>query len=232
MMAKKKNKIDATFGDWLGEEAEEISRFELVQGLDTLYGEGPGDEQTEAALERLAANMGEALPPIVSYDQFQDRKLGSVWLATRGREVVAISYEDTEDGFLSYLAKLIEGRFVRSVEAVAWAKQDVLEYLRGERDSFGLDTDLSSITEFQRRVLEETRKIPRGQFSTYSEIAKRIGKPNASRAVGQALRRNPIPIVVPCHRVVASDGTLGGYGGRMGDERKVHLLKLEGVVFA
>lgn len=232
MMAKKKDQIDATFGEWLGEEAEEISRFELVQGLDALYGEGPGDKETEAALERLAANIEEVLPPIVFYDQFQDRKLGSVWLATRGREVVAISYEDTEDGLLSYLAKLIKGRFVRSAEAVAWAKQDVLEYLRGERDSFGLDTDLSSITEFQRRVLEETRKIPRGQFSTYSEIAKRIGKPNASRAVGQALRRNPIPIVVPCHRVVASDGTLGGYSGRMGDERKVHLLKLEGVVFA
>ncbi|MBN2503327.1 MAG: MGMT family protein, partial [Anaerolineales bacterium] len=72
----------------------------------------------------------------------------------------------------------------------------------------------------------------RGQVATYSEIAKTIGKPKASRAVGQALRRNPIPIVIPCHRVIASDGTLGGYAGVMGDKRKIKLLKLEGVMLA
>jgi methylated-DNA-[protein]-cysteine S-methyltransferase len=81
-------------------------------------------------------------------------------------------------------------------------------------------------------VLEETRRVPRGQVSTYAEIARRIGNPKAVRAVGQALRRNPIPIVVPCHRVVASDGTLGGYGGNLRDQRKLDLLKLEGVSFA
>ncbi len=95
-----------------------------------------------------------------------------------------------------------------------------------------LSVDLSSITPFQRSVLKETSNIPRGQVATYAEIAKRIGKPKAVRAVGQALRRNPIPIAVPCHRVIASDGTLGGYAGKLGDKRKVALLRLEGVVFA
>ncbi len=232
MMAKTDKHIDATFGDWLGEETREMPRFQLVHGLDALYGSGPEEEEIQRAEMLLRAKLEQAMPPVVYYDMFEDRKLGLIWLATRGRELVAISYAKSEDDFLRYLGKLLEGRFVRSETEVAWAEEDVVAYLHGERTEINVHADLTSATEFQRRVLEETSKIPRGQIATYAEIAKRIGKPKASRAVGQALRRNPIPIVVPCHRVVASDGTLGGYSGRMGDERKVHLLKLEGVVFA
>jgi methylated-DNA-[protein]-cysteine S-methyltransferase len=81
-------------------------------------------------------------------------------------------------------------------------------------------------------VLNAARQVPRGQVATYGEIAERIGKPRAFRAVGQALRNNPIPIVIPCHRVINADGTLGGYGGKVGSQRKIQLLQLEGAILA
>lgn len=84
---------------------------------------------------------------------------------------------------------------------------------------------------FSERVLDLCRKVPRGKITTYGEIARVMGKPRASRAVGQALKRNPKPIEIPCHRVVRSDGSLGGYGGsgRRRTEKKKALLRGEGV---
>lgn len=230
-MTKKNKKIDATFGNWLGEEIDEMPRFQLVEALDALYLDGPSIEQINKANSVAKSAVEQLLPAKIYYDVLEDPQLGAVWLATHGKEVVAISYEENESNFLHFLGKLLDGRFERSSQDVAWAKEDVRDYLNNKRQLFDLQVDLSSITDFQRKVLDETSKIPRGQISTYGEIAKRIGQPKAVRAVGQALRRNPIPIVVPCHRVVASNG-LGGYSGKMGDARKVHLLKLEGVVFA
>lgn len=230
-MAKKDKQIDATFGEWLGEETGEMPRFHLVRGLDDLYKDGPSVAETSHAKKMVKLAMENVMPAKVYYDVLEDSHLGAVWLATRNRELVAISYEENEEDFLRFLGKLLEGRFRRSSVDVAWVKGDVRDYLNKNIDLFDLQVDLSSITDFQRKVLHETSKIPRGQIRTYGEIAKQIGNPKAVRAVGQALRRNPIPIVVPCHRVVASNG-LGGYSGKMGDERKVHLLKLEGVVFA
>jgi len=102
-------------------------------------------------------------------------------------------------------------------------------YFRGEPTRFeDIDVDLSGATSFQRRVYEATRAIPWGKVATYGQIAKAIGKPNAQRAVGQALGQNPVAIVIPCHRVVASGGGLGGFGGGLAWKRK--LLRLEGAL--
>jgi len=107
--------------------------------------------------------------------------------------------------------------------------EDLMErlrtYLNGYKASFPDELDLSGATPFQREVWEKNRLIPYGETRSYSWIAARIGKPGAARAVGQALGRNPIPIIIPCHRVVASDGKLGGFSG--GLEMKRHLLSLE-----
>ena len=86
--------------------------------------------------------------------------------------------------------------------------------------------DKNGLTDFQKKVLLETLKIPRGQTRTYKQIASRIGHPKAYRAVGTALKRNPIPIIIPCHRVIKSDGTLGNYSGE-GTKRKLALLREE-----
>jgi len=105
--------------------------------------------------------------------------------------------------------------------------KDLLRYFSGEAVNFGgYEVDLSRFTEFQRRVYEATRRIPAGELRTYGEIARDIGKPGASRAVGNALGQNPACIVIPCHRVVASGGGLGGFTG--GLEWKRRLLRLEG----
>jgi len=100
-------------------------------------------------------------------------------------------------------------------------------YFAGERVEFATPVHILEGTPFQQRVWQELRKIPHGRVASYGEIASRIDKPGACRAVGQANRRNPIAIVIPCHRIVAGDGGLGGFGA--GQDLKVRLLGLEGV---
>ena len=105
-----------------------------------------------------------------------------------------------------------------------WFK-DILKYLGGSKVDFSdYDLDMSSLTEFEQQVLTETRKIPYGETVTYSELASRIGRCGGAQAVGQALSKNPYPIVIPCHRVVARSG-IGGYSG--GVKLKMKLLELE-----
>jgi len=110
--------------------------------------------------------------------------------------------------------------------------EDLMERLRlyfsGHRTTFPDELDLSRATHFQREVWQITRLIPYGQTRSYTWVAERVKKPRAMRAVGQALARNPLPIIVPCHRVVASDDKLGGYSG--GVEMKKYLLYLETAV--
>jgi O-6-methylguanine DNA methyltransferase len=100
-------------------------------------------------------------------------------------------------------------------------------YLDGNLRQFSLPLDLSGMTPFQKQVLSLTAQIPYGQTSTYKEIAILSGKPNASRAVGRVEANNPLPIVIPCHRVVGSDKSLHGYGGPGGIKLKAWLLQLE-----
>ncbi len=101
------------------------------------------------------------------------------------------------------------------------------EYFEGRRKRFDLPLDFSGATPFQGRIFERLTHIPFGRIVSYGDIADELGDPGAARAVGQAVGANPLPILVPCHRVVRSDGRLGGYAG--GLQRKVTLLKMEGV---
>lgn len=215
--------------NWL--EHKSAANTPLEQTLDATYAAGPSAlaiERAQAAVRQtLAAQAG---PPMY-YDLVQDTPLGPLWIAVGAQGLLAIEYESSEDNLRAYLHKL-GGTPVRSAEPVAAAAKQVHLYLLGDSQAVDLPVDLSHLTPFQQRVLQETRRVPRGQVRTYMQIANSIGNPKAVRAVGQALRHNPIPIVVPCHRVVASDGTLGGYGGKMRDARKLSLLKLEGVSFA
>jgi O-6-methylguanine DNA methyltransferase len=104
------------------------------------------------------------------------------------------------------------------------------EYFAGKRLQFDARLNLESLTSFQQRVLQAAQGIPAGTVWTYGQLAQSIGRPRASRAVGQALGRNPVPIIVPCHRVIASDGSLGGYSGGGGLDSKRWLLRLEGAL--
>lgn len=99
-------------------------------------------------------------------------------------------------------------------------------YAEGQPVIFDNDIDWSGVTPFRRQVLEEVRRIPPGETRSYRGLAERVGKPAAMRAVGQVMATNPLPIIIPCHRVLASDGGLGGYGHSL--EMKETLLRLEG----
>lgn len=113
----------------------------------------------------------------------------------------------------------------RAPAALEEVVAEIREYFSGDRRSFQLSPDLTGLTPFQQEVLEATARVPFGERLTYGELAERIDRPRASRAVGNALGRNPVPIIVPCHRIVRSDGSLGGYTAGAG--YKEQLLELE-----
>lgn len=119
---------------------------------------------------------------------------------------------------------------------LATLEVEVAEHMAGARDAFDVPVVLEGASDWDTRVLEGVRTIPRGDTASYGEIARRIGRPGAARAVGGAVGRNPVGLLVPCHRVIAGDGTLGGYGGSWFGSReellglKERLLELEGTV--
>lgn len=114
---------------------------------------------------------------------------------------------------------------LQKTEFTDFVAKQVQEYLKGKRKKFDFEIEYQEVTEFQRKVYQELLKIPYGTTATYKEIAERIGNPKASRAVGLANNRNKIAIIVPCHRVVGSNGKLVGYAG--GLDMKEYLLDLE-----
>jgi len=102
-------------------------------------------------------------------------------------------------------------------------------YFAGRLVRFDVRLDLDGLTDFRRRVMECCRRIPRGRTASYQDLARAAGSPNASRAVGSTMAHNPLPLIVPCHRVVRSDGSVGGFSSPRGAEQKRRLLRLEGV---
>jgi O-6-methylguanine DNA methyltransferase len=166
----------------------------------------------------------------ITYDFIPNTIVGSVWAAATKDGLIAVDFDLTEIEFVKGIRESLRVVFDDDKSQVAPFTDQIRAYLDGEIINLDLDVDLTKNTAFQRKVLLEVREIPYGQTITYAELAKRIGDSKALRAVGQALRRNPVPIAVPCHRVLHSDGTLGGYGGTVGRKRKIQLLKLEGVI--
>lgn len=122
------------------------------------------------------------------------------------------------------MAREPEAGWVRDDAEFDGLQRELEEYFAGTREVFDVPLDPDG-TDFQREVLDALQRIPYGETRTYADIARAIGRPKASRAVGAANGRNPIPILIPCHRVIGSDGSLTGFGG--GVETKQYLLDLE-----
>jgi methylated-DNA-[protein]-cysteine S-methyltransferase len=159
-----------------------------------------------------------------------DSPVGPVLVAATKRGLVRISFCSHYDpgAVLLELSERISPRVIEAPSYFDAVRKELDEYFHGRRTSFGLPLDWSLTGGFGRRVLKHTARIPYGKVSTYKEMADAAGSPRAARAAGNALGSNPIPIVVPCHRVLHSGGGLGGYGG--GLDNKVLLLKLEGAI--
>jgi methylated-DNA-[protein]-cysteine S-methyltransferase len=161
----------------------------------------------------------------------RDTPLGRIWVAATAEGLVAVSLWDDQDRFAAEVAQLAGGEpaLVAAGETVVTeAVAQVTAYLAGERREFDLPIDWSVLTPFQTEVLRAVQAIPYGRLSTYGEIARQIGQPGAVRAVGRANATNPIPLVIPCHRVLGADGKLHGYSAPGGLETKAWLLRLEG----
>lgn len=161
----------------------------------------------------------------VAYD-FADTPVGRLLVAASERGLCRISFDPEPEREMEALARLFGARVLRSPGPVERVQRELDEYFEGRRREFDLPVDLSPVPAFQRLVLDELVRVPYGRIETYGGLAARVGRPRAARAVGGALNRNPVPIVVPCHRVVGASGSLTGYGG--GLERKERLLELEG----
>jgi methylated-DNA-[protein]-cysteine S-methyltransferase len=195
----------------------------------------------ESRLARAAAALE---PPVVDTEGLAERArgegledvayaiegspLGDLLVAVTPRGLVKVSYLGvySADDALQDLAARVSPRVLEDPAALDAPRRQLDEYFEGRRRGFELPLDWALASGFMRRVLDRTALIPYGDVATYGEVARDIGSPRASRATGNALGANPIPIVVPCHRVVRAGGVTGNYGG--GPERKVQLLELEG----
>ncbi len=158
-----------------------------------------------------------------------DSPLGVLVVAATGRGLVRVSYDAARpERVVEDLAERLSPRVVEAPGRLDDVRRQLEEYFERRRREFELPLDWSLSGGFTRRVLRRAARIPYGGVVTYGEIARAAGNPRAHRAAGNAIGANPIPIVVPCHRVVRAGAALGGYGG--GVERKRHLLELEGAL--
>jgi methylated-DNA-[protein]-cysteine S-methyltransferase len=196
------------------------------RALKALAPERDLDRRAEAAAAALAAAavdrglldvaLGAAPSPV-----------GDLLVAVTPRGLACLAFpEEPRDELLERLARELSPRILEHPAATDDVRRQLDEYFEGERRRFELKLDRRLMRGIARDVLSATARVPFGRTTTYGEVAERIGRPRASRAVGNALGSNPIPIVVPCHRVLRAGGDVGGYAG--GPTRKRSLLQLEG----
>jgi methylated-DNA-[protein]-cysteine S-methyltransferase len=192
------------------------------------------EQELRAAAARRAAHplpdLGEAAATAglldVAYATL-DSPLGTLLLARTDRGLVRLAYVDFEgeDAVIAELASRISPRVLAVPRRLDETRRELDQYFAGSRHQFDVPIDWRLTHGFGRRVLRATARIPYGAVSSYKQVAAAAGSPRGSRAAGNALGANPIPIVVPCHRVLHSGGGLGGYTG--GVERKRLLLDVE-----
>ena len=212
-----------------------VARLRRGAGLGA---EAAGDPTTNGRAPTAAATavddlVAEALARADAHDlvdvawTVEDTPVGPLALAATPVGLVRVGFGH-EDELLEDLASHVSPRVVRLPARLDLVRRQLDEYFAGQRRRFDVPLDRRLSRGYRLAVLEELSRVPFGQTVSYKDLAERTGKPNASRAVGTAMATNPIPIVVPCHRVLRSGGALGGYGG--GLETKVWLLRHEGAL--
>lgn len=195
-----------------------------------LRGQGDVRDDAARAAERAAAAARSEGLVDVSY-AVEPSPLGDLLVAVTPRGLIRLAYgaDEHEDEVLEELSRRVSPRMLEAPAALDEVRRELDEYFAGRRRAFDLGLDLRLVhAGFYRRVLEALRKVRFGETLTYGEIAARAGNPRAHRAAGTAVGSNPLPIVVPCHRVVRAGGDVGNYGG--GPEMKRFLLELEGAL--
>jgi O-6-methylguanine DNA methyltransferase len=187
---------------------------------------GPSQDAVEASRQRIATWFAETAPHIM-WDAFES-PIGTFYVGATARGVCSVVFKrDFEDFTVTLDPK---AHLERDPEALADIVARLRAYFEDPSRPLDMPVDLSERGPFHRAALRLVQGIPAGTVWTYKQVAEALGKPRASRAVGQAMARNPVPIIIPCHRVVGSDGALTGYGGGGGIPTKRWLLQQEGAL--
>ncbi|MEZ4417844.1 MAG: methylated-DNA--[protein]-cysteine S-methyltransferase [Gemmatimonadota bacterium] len=215
---------DTTLSDFLDgamDDAAALSMAHHIADCPRCRQRAAAERAAEAVLRGLDAE------DVVRWHRFKS-PFGTMYAARTARGLSRISWQQPGVGaFEDYLSRRYPALpLVRDADALEPVQEEIERYFDGDLERFSVAVDLSDLRPFQKDVLEEAERIPFGAVIPYAELARRIARPRAARAVGNALGANPVAIVVPCHRIVASDGTLGGYTG--GVEYKRRLLRVEG----
>ena len=184
-------------------------------------------DASRGAAERFAARAEAEGLLDIAYT-VEDSPVGPLMLAATKRGLVELGFEGRRelDLYLERLTRKLSPRVLEAPARLDPVRRELDEYFEGRRTRFDVPLDWSLSKGFTQRILRATAKVPYGEVSTYRQMAAKAGNERAVRAAGNALGANPIPIVVPCHRILRTGGSLGGYGG--GPERKEFLLRLEG----
>jgi methylated-DNA-[protein]-cysteine S-methyltransferase len=164
----------------------------------------------------------------VAYDILADTPIGPLLVGVTDYGVCRIWFDPEPERNLETLARLHGSRVLRVSAPVDRVRRELDEYFAGRRHHFDVEPDVRAQPAYNRRVLAELARVEYGTTTTYGTLAAQSGNPRAARAVGTVMNRNPVPIVLPCHRVVGASGNLTGYAG--GLDRKEQLLRLEGAL--
>jgi len=164
----------------------------------------------------------------VAYDVLADTPIGALLVGVTDHGLCRITFDPEPERELEELARLFGPRVLRSSRPLERVRLELDEYFAGRRRHFEIEPDVRTLPAYNRRVLAELARVEYGRTTTYGTLAAQTGNPRAARAVGTVMHRNPVPIVLPCHRVVGANGRLTGYAG--GLDRKEQLLRLEGAI--
>jgi len=211
---------------------DELERYRVLEGMmtDLRRAPLPGADPALSRAE-LESRLADIRARMVAYGIFSS-PLGKILIARSELGISLVEYLESESAARSHLARLAGGEMREDKAGVETVYHELLEYLDHRRTRLDWPLDLRwARSDFQRRVLTATAELPYGAVTSYAGIAQRIGTPSAVRAVAQALRRNPVPIVIPCHRVIGNGGDLTGYAGNKISLKRT-LLSLEGVPMA
>jgi len=207
-----------------------MNKLRKAGGFDPATGEAPEgvvDEMLRVAHGRIARALAPIRRPVVRVGVVESR-LGRLLAAQSTHGLAALTYLDSRDGAATLAALRQKFDLVEEAETAAGIGGEIERFLAGDHEAIAhRPIDFSLVASpFQRRALTRLRDVPPGSVVTYQALAAAIGAPSSQRAIGNTMASNPVPIYVPCHRVIKSDGRIGNYGG--GVERKLKLLRAEG----
>lgn len=195
------------------------------EGIERRLDRRATDEANRRTSQRLHDRLARTSRPSVRFGSVET-PIGCLFVGASERGICDVTFDAPDE--IRYIERMAKhaSDVIADQQVVAAALEELVAYFAGELTRFTVSVDLSSVTDFTARVLRATGRIPFGRIQSYGEVAHRIGSPGASRAVGVALGRNPVPILVPCHRVTAASGGIGGFTGGLKIKRA--LLRVEG----